>query len=90
MHNPTKVFTTTINSKQFALYELPGYNNKVISKNKVVSRDMSPQQQQAFMPLVPKLNPRFSSISRNNAFMTVSPDMTQSSMMHEQRNIYSK
>jgi hypothetical protein len=27
MHNPTKVFATTINSKAFAFYELPGYKN---------------------------------------------------------------
>lgn len=31
--NPTKVYCSTHFSKNFALYELPGHNNTVISKN---------------------------------------------------------
>jgi hypothetical protein len=58
MHNPTKVFATTINSKAFALYELPGYKNQVISKNKVTVTDLGPEQMKTLVPLVPKLSPK--------------------------------
>jgi len=34
LNNPTKAYQQSINSKLYTLYELPGYQNELISKNK--------------------------------------------------------
>jgi len=48
MHNPTKVFNYKINNNNFTMYELPGYNNQVISKLK---------NKDSIIPPVPNLSP---------------------------------
>jgi hypothetical protein len=44
MRNPAKVFTSTHFSKQFALFDLPGYKNTIISKSKNNNSTLSPDQ----------------------------------------------
>jgi len=35
MHNPVRVFHTAVDCKNFAVYEMPGNNNSIISKNRM-------------------------------------------------------
>jgi len=55
MRNPTNVYFDTFGNKSFALYDLPGYNNKMIS-NHGQKKTASPEHVKQILPLAPQLS----------------------------------
>jgi hypothetical protein len=88
MHNPTKVYHTMISNRHFAMYELPGYNNVIISKNKMLDPFQTPREKlKQLIPLVPKFSPRQ---PESGAFLTQTEASLTSRSILDEKSVISK
>jgi hypothetical protein len=79
-----------INSRHYTLYELPGYQNQVISKQKATDPSQTLRQNlKQLVPLVPTLPVAIVNKTSQKSFYSPSPSLTQREDEH-QKSIFSR